>query len=86
MAGKDRGKTYTPVATFPSSSSTKVYTVSVDEEGRLSCNCPAWTFKKAGTRTCKHVQAVERGDVNRGKPAQSAPGHEQVQAGSGERV
>jgi len=53
-------KIYTPVATFPSSSNpNKTYTVSEDQYGELSCNCPAWTFKKGGDRTCKHVQEVE---------------------------
>ena len=53
-------KSYRPVRDFPSKSNpSKSYTVSVDEEGKLSCNCPAWTFKKGEERTCKHVQAVE---------------------------
>ena len=55
-------KTYTEVAQFPSSSSDKVYTVKRDEHGELSCSCPAWTFKKQGARTCKHIQQVERGE------------------------
>ena len=54
-------KNYTPVATYPSSSNpNKTYTVSVDEQGNLSCNCPAWTFKKGDVRTCKHVEAYQR--------------------------
>ena len=53
-------RNYRPVRHFPSKSNpSKSYTVSVDEEGNLSCNCPAWTFKKGEERTCKHVQAVE---------------------------
>ena len=55
-------KTYTEVAQFPSSSSGKVYTVKRDENGELSCSCPAWVFKKQGARTCKHIQQVERGE------------------------
>ena len=55
-------RNYRPVRHFPSKSNpSKSYTVSVDEEGNLSCNCPAWTFKKGNERTCKHVQAVEDG-------------------------
>ncbi|MDP2735411.1 MAG: hypothetical protein Q8P12_04340, partial [bacterium] len=76
---------YTPVATFPSSSSNKTYTVSEDEQGNLSCNCPAWTFKKGTARTCKHVQAVERGDVNREKPVPAKPTTEVAQAGVKEK-
>ena len=37
---------YTEVAQFPSSSSSKIYTVKRDENGELSCDCPAWRFKK----------------------------------------
>lgn len=55
-------KTYTEVAQFPSSNYSKTYTVKRDEEGALSCDCPAWTFKKQAARTCKHVQQVERGE------------------------
>jgi len=55
------GKNYKPVDTFPSSSNpSKSYTVSEDDQGELSCNCPAWTFKKGNNRTCKHVEEVER--------------------------
>jgi len=65
-------KVYNPVATFPSSSNpTKTYTVSEDEQGDLSCTCPAWVFKKGGARTCKHVQEVER---NGRLPSPSSPG------------
>lgn len=54
--------TYHPIATFASKSSPgKVYTVSTNEDGDLSCNCPAWTFQKPGKpRTCKHVAKVAR--------------------------
>ena len=63
-------KNYSPVATYPSSSNpAKVYTVSVDENGELSCNCPAWTFKKGTTRTCKHVEDYQRN----GEPVAAAP-------------
>lgn len=63
-------KNYTPVATYPSSSNpNKTYTVSVDEEGNLSCNCPAWTFKRGDVRTCKHVEDYQRD----GAPTAAAP-------------
>jgi len=63
-------KSYQQIAEYPSASSPgKVYTVSVDEEGSLSCNCPAWTFKKRDVRTCKHVQDYERN----GEPVKPAP-------------
>ena len=48
----------TSVATFKSSSSDKVYTVR-REAGALSCDCPAWRFKRGDKpRTCKHVSQV----------------------------
>ena len=63
-------KSYQAVAEYPSASNPgKVYTVSVDENGDLSCNCPAWTFKKGDVRTCKHVQDYERN----GTPIKPAP-------------
>ena len=63
-------KNYNPVATYPSKSNpSKSYTVSVDENGDLSCNCPAWTFKKGDTRTCKHVEDFQRN----GEPVAAAP-------------
>lgn len=63
-------KSYQPVAEYPSASSPgKVYTVSVDEEGNLSCSCPAWVFKKGDVRTCKHVEDYQRN----GAPVRPAP-------------
>ena len=66
MAGRAAGtlmaKDYTVVARFPSSSSDKEYVVSRDENGELSCSCPAWVFKKQGSRTCKHLKLVEQGE------------------------
>ena len=54
------GKNYRSVRDFPSKSNpSKSYTVSIDEDGELSCTCPAWTFKKGSQRTCRHVQEVE---------------------------
>ena len=57
------GKVYTPVATFPSSSDpNKTYTVSSDENGELSCDCPGWTRRNPpGGRTCKHVEQAKSG-------------------------
>ncbi len=51
---------YTEVAQFPSSSSSKVYTVKRDENGDLSCDCRGWTMKKPDKpRSCPHVRQVE---------------------------
>jgi len=55
---------YREIARFPSSSSSKVYTVKEDEDGNLSCDCPAWRFKKPGQeRNCKHTKMVAAGNV-----------------------
>ncbi len=55
---------YTEVAQFPSSSSSKIYTVHEDENGDLSCTCPAWRFKKGDKpRSCKHVNQVAAGQA-----------------------
>jgi ribosome-binding protein aMBF1 (putative translation factor) len=55
-------KVYREVARFPSSSSGKVYTVKEDQDGNLSCDCPAWRFKKPNQeRSCKHTEAVASG-------------------------
>ncbi len=55
---------YREEAHFPSSSSGKIYTVKEDQDGNLSCDCPAWRFKKPGReRICKHTQMAARGDV-----------------------
>lgn len=53
--------TYNPVVEFPSKSNpSKNYTVSMRMDGEVTCNCPAWTFKKGDERTCKHVREVKR--------------------------
>lgn len=58
------------VAQFPSSSSSKTYTVKQDPAGNLSCDCPAWRFKKPNQeRVCKHIQQVAAGNI----PAAPAP-------------
>jgi len=67
---------YHPIATHPSSSSDKVYTVCIREDTRitspaerrqaalLTCNCPGWTRRcpdgTDASRTCRHTQAEAR--------------------------
>ena len=56
---------YRTVAEFPSKSKPgKYYTVKIDDLGQLSCNCPAWVFKKGGARTCPHVLEVRESMSN----------------------
>lgn len=44
---------------FPSSSSPKVYTTLINDNGLLSCDCPGWTVKKLNkVRECKHTKKV----------------------------
>lgn len=44
---------------FPSSSSPKIYTTLINDNGLLSCDCPGWTVKKEGkVRECKHTKKV----------------------------
>ncbi len=53
-------KVYTLVATFESRSKPgKFYEVKEDEQGNLSCNCPAWIYKVNGVRICRHVLTVQ---------------------------
>jgi len=50
---------YREIARFPSSSSSKVYTVKENEKGELSCDCRGWTMKKPGQeRGCKHTREI----------------------------
>jgi len=50
---------YREIARFPSSSSSKTYTVKENEDGNLSCDCRGWTMKKPGQeRGCKHTREV----------------------------
>ena len=52
-------KQYKLVATFPSRSKPgREYEVKEDEQGNLSCNCPAWIYKANGKRDCRHVEEV----------------------------
>jgi len=51
------GKTYTPAASYPSSSSNKNYTVCEVSDGTVSCDCMGWTRRNPpGGRTCKHTK------------------------------
>lgn len=45
---------------FPSTSTEgKFYAVTRWDDGQYSCNCPAWTFKRAGQeRGCLHIAGV----------------------------
>lgn len=46
---------------FDSKSSDRVYEVKVYEDFTTSCNCPGWTFKKAGReRGCTHTEYAGR--------------------------
>jgi len=76
-------KVYREVARFPSSSSAgKFYVVKADQEGNLSCDCPAWRFKKPNQeRGCKHTEAV-----GQGKAPPSTPASEPVDVKSTDEV
>jgi hypothetical protein len=46
---------------FNSKSSSRVYETLVYEDHSTSCNCPGWTFKRAGkARGCTHTINVAR--------------------------
>jgi hypothetical protein len=64
-------KVYKEIARFPSSSSAgKFYVVKEDQDGNLSCDCPAWRFKKPNQqRSCKHTEAVAAGKAPPSPPA-----------------
>lgn len=64
-------KVYRELARFPSGSSAgKLYVVKEDQEGNVSCDCPAWRFKKPNQeRSCKHTQAVASGKSPPAAPA-----------------
>ena len=56
-------KQYTLVATFESRSRPgNFYEVKEDQQGKLSCNCPAWIYKANGRRTCRHVEEVRNNE------------------------
>ena len=52
------GKTFTPVAYYPSTSNPKKgHTVCEVSDGSVSCNCLGWTRRNPpGGRTCKHTE------------------------------
>ena len=56
-------KVYRELGRFPSGSSAgKFYVVKEDPDGNVSCDCPAWRFKKPGQeRSCKHTKALASG-------------------------
>jgi len=41
---------------YESSSSSRIYTVRLNKDGSLSCNCPGWIYR----RTCRHVKDMEQ--------------------------
>ena len=53
--------------TFESSTSPGVSYETIEyDNGRVTCNCPGWRFKKGDKpRTCKHVKHVRRDRRNR---------------------
>lgn len=53
---------YREVARFPSGSAAGKFYVVKEGQGDLSCDCPAWRFKKPNQeRSCKHTEAVAKG-------------------------
>jgi ATP-dependent DNA ligase len=64
--------------TFPSSSSDAVYTVTVKDDGAVSCNCRGWTVKRGDKpRECKHTREVlaRRPSYGTGPTTESEGGH-----------
>ncbi len=52
-------KNYTYVCDVPSESNpNKVYTIKIDDDGLLTCNCPSWIFNQRRDRTCKHIDTL----------------------------
>lgn len=44
----------------PSSRGVTCYETIVYTDGSTSCDCPGWIYaRKGGTRTCKHIRALE---------------------------
>jgi hypothetical protein len=43
----------------PSSHGTTTYETLVFRNGEMSCNCPAWVFKRGDERRCKHITLYE---------------------------
>ena len=49
-------KHYQTLAIYKSSKGDKYYTVKIDQDGGLSCNCPVWIYHPVnGHRGCKHL-------------------------------
>lgn len=43
-----------------STNAAKTYTVRMYADASFSCNCPRWTFKRAGQpRACPHIIAIQ---------------------------
>lgn len=43
----------------PSSHGTTTYETLVFRNGEMSCNCPAWVFKRGDERRCRHITLYE---------------------------
>lgn len=47
---------YKTLAFYKSSKRDTCYTVKIDQDGNLSCNCPKWLYPKKGQpRFCRHT-------------------------------
>lgn len=48
-------KHYRTLAVYRSSKGDRHYTVKIDQDAGLSCDCPSWIYKRNGQRNCKHL-------------------------------
>jgi hypothetical protein len=56
---------WTRLASFRSQSNPlKKYTVALNDNGTLGCDCPAWKFQKGTKKSCKHLSALLDGSVH----------------------